>query len=76
MSKPYASNEAVRAAEGKPKEAYGHELNWNGTAILLYDEEEEADRLAAEFGTYVKHSKAKFKNSCWKVFSLVRLPSN
>lgn len=77
MKKPFASNEEARKrADHGPRTAHGHELNWKGNAIILYDNEDEADRLAAEFGTYAKHSRARFEGSCWKVFSLVALPSS
>lgn len=54
--------------------AHGHELNWKGDSIIIYDDEAEADRLAAEWGTSAKHSKSRFENPWWHAFSLVRLP--
>lgn len=76
MSKPYASNAAVKATQGRARRAHGYEVTWDGKALIVYDDEEAANRMATEFGTYAKHSPAKFDGSYWKVFSLVGLPSD
>lgn len=74
MTKPFASNEAVKAAEGHAKTAHGYEVTWNGKAIIVYDDVEVANGLAERFETYAKHSRSRFENPHWITFSLVGLP--
>ncbi len=73
MSKPYASNKAVKEAHNGPRFFEGYEVTWNGKAIIIYDDVEAANGFAERFGTYVKHSDSRFPNPHWATFSLVGL---
>jgi asparagine synthetase B (glutamine-hydrolysing) len=73
--RPYASNTQARVRADQPAETFrGYEVNWNGKAVLIYDDTVGADALAQELGTYAKHSPSRFENPHWKTFSLVGLP--
>jgi hypothetical protein len=72
--RPHVSDAAARAQADQPLPPFrGHERSWDGRAVLIWDDVEGAEALAAELGTEAKHSGARFDGP-WQSFSIVALP--